>query len=58
MQVAAWKKMGATRRAELGAALRRQVRGWKRDALRTRHPEWSEAQVQRELAQIYLRGST
>ena len=58
VQVAAWKKMGPSGRAELGAELRRKVRGWKRDALKTQHPDWTEERLQRELAQIYLRGHT
>lgn len=58
VQVEAWKKMGASRRAELGAELRRKVRGWKKDALRTQHPDWTEEHLERELAQIYLRGNT
>ena len=58
LQVAAWRAMGAAGRSELAAALRRQVRGWKRDALRTQHPDWTEVQLERELARIYLRGNT
>lgn len=58
LQVAAWRAMGASRRSELAADLRRQARGWKRSALRTQHPDWSEADLGRELARIYLRGNT
>ena len=58
VQVAAWKKMGPSGRAELGAELRRKIRGWKRDALKTQHSDWTEERLQRELAQIYLRGNT
>ena len=47
--------MGGARRTELAAELRRQVRRWKRDALRAQHPAWSEEQIDRELVQIYLR---
>ena len=58
VQVAAWRKMGAAGRAELAADLRRQARGWKRDALRAGHPDWNEGQVEAELVRIYLRGNT
>ena len=58
LQVQAWRAMGATGRSELAAELRRQARGWKRDALRTQHPDWTEVQLERELARIYLRGNT
>jgi hypothetical protein len=58
LQVAAWQKMGASGRAQLGVELRRKVRGWKRDALRAQQPEWTEDRLQRELAEIYLRGNT
>lgn len=58
VQVAAWRRMGGAGRAELAAELRRNVRVWKRDALRTQHPDWTEARTQRELALIYSRGNT
>ncbi|MBL9185927.1 MAG: hypothetical protein JNK23_00470 [Opitutaceae bacterium] len=58
LQIAAWRAMGAARRSELAAALRRQARGWKRSALRAQHPAWPEAQIDRELARIYRRGNT
>lgn len=58
LQVQAWRKMGATGRSALAAALRRQARGWKRSALHAQHPGWNDAQVERELARIYLRGNT
>lgn len=58
LQVAAWQKMGGTGRSELAAGLRRQVRQWKREALRAQNPGWAEERVDRELAAIYLRGNT
>ena len=47
--------MGPSRRAE--RAPNSKVRGWKRDTLKTQHPDWTEERLQRELAQIYLRGN-
>ena len=58
VQVGAWQAMGASRRSELAADLRRKARGWKRSALRAQHPEWTDAQVDQELVRIYLRGNT
>jgi hypothetical protein len=58
LQVAAWRKMGPERRAELGAELRHKVRAWKRDALKSQHPDWTKERLENELAQIYLRGNT
>ena len=58
LQIEAWRKMGADQRSQSGVALRAQVRRWKSAALRAQHPDWSEAQVLRELALIYLRGNT
>jgi hypothetical protein len=58
LQVNAWREMGGAGRSQLAAELRRKVRGWKRDALRAQHPAWSDEQIDRELAQIYLRGNT
>ena len=58
LQVRAWRAMGASKRSELAADLRRQARGWKRSALRAQHPDWTDNQLERELAQIYLRGSS
>jgi hypothetical protein len=31
---------------------------WKRDALRSQYPDCTDAQIERELARIYLRGNT
>jgi hypothetical protein len=50
--------MGASGRAELAADLRRQARVWKRDALRSQHPDWTEERIDSELVRIYLRGNT
>ena len=58
LQIDAWRHMGADRRTQCGVALRAQVRRWKSDALRAQHPAWSETQVLRDLALIYLRGNT
>jgi hypothetical protein len=58
LQVKAWREMGGAGRSKLAADLRRDVRRWKRDALRAQHPDWSNERIERELAQIYLRGYT
>ncbi len=50
--------MGSSGRSELAAELRRKARRWKREALRTQHPAWTEQRINRELADIYLRGHT
>ena len=57
LQVQAWRRMGATGRSQMAADLRRQVRGWKTEALRAQHPEWSGERLRRELALIYRRGN-
>lgn len=58
LQIEAWRRLGETGRLELAAQLRRKVRGWKGDALRLQHPDWSEDRVRRELARLYLCGNT
>lgn len=58
LQVAAWQRMGGDGRAEFAAELRRKVRFWKLEALRTQNPDWNEARLQRELALIYIRAHT
>ena len=58
VQVQAWRAMGETGRSLLAADLRRQARGWKREALRAQHPDWTGERLERELARIYLRGNT
>jgi hypothetical protein len=58
LQVKAWRALSGDGRSELAAALRCQARGWKRDALRTQHPAWTEERIERELAAIYRRGNT
>ncbi len=55
-QIEAWRRMGAEGRTRCGQALRQQVRRWKFSALRAQHPDWTEPQIARELALIYLRG--
>lgn len=58
LQVKAWRDLGGTGRSELAAELRRKVRQWKRDALRTQHPEWADERIDEALAHLYLRGNT
>lgn len=58
LQVKAWQAMGGSGRLKLAADLRRQTRGWKRDALRAQHPVWTDDRIDEELARIYLRGNT
>ncbi|MSU25073.1 MAG: hypothetical protein EXS32_14795 [Opitutus sp.] len=55
LQIQAWRAMGATNRTLLGIQLRRTARRWKLAALSTQHPDWNEARLHAELAQIYLR---
>ena len=54
----AWRAMGGTGRSELAVEMRRKVRGWKRDALRTQHPTWTDEHIDQELASVWLRGNT
>lgn len=54
LQIEAWRSLGATGRTHLGIQLRRQARRWKLSSLRTQHPDWTDAQLRAELAQIYL----
>jgi hypothetical protein len=58
LQVRAWQRLGASGRSELAMQLRRQVRRWKQDALRAQHPDWTDDRLRRELARLYLRGSS
>jgi hypothetical protein len=58
LQIEAWRGMGGAERSKLGIELRRKVRRWKFQALRSQHPEWDETRLRAELAKIYLRGST
>jgi hypothetical protein len=58
LQVKAWRAMGGTGRSELAVEMRRKVRGWKRDALRTQHPTWTDEHIDQELASVWLRGNT
>jgi hypothetical protein len=58
LQVRAWQRLGASGRSELATQLRRQVRRWKLDALRAQHPDWTDDRLRRELARLYLRGSS
>lgn len=52
-QIDAWRKLGAEGRTALGIRLRRQARRWKLDALRARHPTWSDAELRTELARAF-----
>ena len=58
LQVKAWRELGGDGRSVLAAELRRQARGWKRDALHAQNPAWQAARVEQELGAIYRRGNT
>jgi Rv0078B-related antitoxin len=57
-QLVIWKKMSFREKYELFCSLQRQARDMKRAMLKHQHPEWSEEQIHRELAHIFLHAST
>jgi hypothetical protein len=57
-QIEAFRRMPPERRLALAEQLYWSAREWKAAWLRTRHPEWSEEQVQRELIRIFRHART
>jgi hypothetical protein len=55
-QIKALRQMSLERRAELGLGFIRSMRRFKAIALRSQHPDWSEAQVTDALRQFTLHG--
>jgi hypothetical protein len=55
-QIEALRQMSLERRAELGLGFIRSMRRLKAIALRSQHPDWSEAQVADALRQFTLHG--
>jgi hypothetical protein len=56
--VASMRRMTGIQKLEMGAALRRMARHIKTSAVKSRHPDWTEAQVQREVSRIILLSSS
>jgi hypothetical protein len=57
-QIEAFRRMPPERRLALAEQLYWSAREWKAAWLRTRHPEWSEEQVQREIIRIFRHART
>lgn len=55
-QIKVLRQMSLERRAELGLGFIRSMRRFKAIALRSQHPDWSEAQVADALRQFTLHG--
>ena len=57
-QIAAFQQMGPERRLELAEQLYWSARELKRSWLRSRHPDWSDSELARELTRIFLHART
>jgi hypothetical protein len=53
-QTRVWKAMSPARKYELCQSAIRFTRNLKRSGIRAAHPAWSEAQVESELAKVWL----
>ena len=56
-QVKIFKAMPASRKLELAASFYFSARHLKTQALKKRHPDWSESRLRREVNQLFLRAS-
>ena len=56
-QVKIFKAMPASRKLELAATFYFSARHLKTQALKQRHPDWSESQVRREVNRLFLHAS-
>lgn len=56
--VASMRRMTGAQKLEMAAALRRMARHIKTSAVKRRHPDWTEAQIQREVSRIILLSSS
>jgi len=57
-QFEAFRRMTPQRRLALGESLYWSAREWKAVGLRSQHPDWSEAQVAREVTRVFLHART
>ncbi len=53
-QVSIFRKMRPERKLELAAEFNRSARELKQAALRSQHPDWSDAQVRRKARELFL----
>jgi predicted Fe-S protein YdhL (DUF1289 family) len=58
IRIAAWRKMSADEKYNLFRVLMRSVRELKKAGIRLAHPDWTEDQVKRETARIFLHART
>lgn len=56
-QVKIYRAMSPARKLQLAADFNQSARNLKRAALKQFHPEWSEAQVQRKVKELFLYAS-
>jgi hypothetical protein len=57
-QIEAYRRMTPERRLALAEQLYWSAREWKAAGLRVQHPDWSEAQVAREVTRVFLHART
>jgi hypothetical protein len=57
-QVESFRRMTPERRLALAERLFWMAREWKAAGLRMQHPDWSEAQVAREVTRVFLHART
>jgi len=57
-QIAAYRRMSAQQKIEQALALYWAARKLKADALRMQHPDWSEAQIEARVREIFLLATT
>jgi hypothetical protein len=57
-QVAAFRRMSAAQKLDLAMSLYWTARNLKADWLRQRHPDWTEAEVQAKVKEIFLLATT
>lgn len=56
-EILLFRQMSPAKKLELIGTLHLQARAWKKAALRTLHPEWTEQEVDEKTRQIFLHGS-
>ena len=57
-QIEIYKAMTPGRRLEVAGKMYRAAWEWKAAGLRSRHPDWSEERIQREVREIFLYART
>lgn len=54
IRIAAWRKMSPDEKYSLFRGLMRTVRALKQAGIRAAHPDWTDEQVEKETARIFL----